>query len=73
MSCAVKLTLQRGQASPWGLRLQGGADFEKALVISHVTEGTPSHVSGLRVRCYIVISRYSLLTFSKVEIFENVL
>jgi len=48
MSCAVKLTLQRGQASPWGLRLQGGADFEKALVISHVTEGTPSHVSGLR-------------------------
>ena len=50
MPSIVRLTLQRSQPSPWGLRLQGGADFEKALVISHVTEGTPSHASGLRVR-----------------------
>lgn len=46
----VSLTLRRSQACPWGLRLQGGADFEKALVISHVTAGTPSHASGLMVR-----------------------
>ena len=50
MPSIVRLTLERSQPSPWGLRLQGGADFEKALVISHVTEGSPSHASGLRVR-----------------------
>ena len=50
MPSIVRLTLQRSQPSPWGLRLQGGADFEKALVISQVTEGSPSHTSGLRVR-----------------------
>ena len=48
----MRLTLQRSQPGPWGLRLQGGADFEKALVISHVTEGSPSHASGLRVRLH---------------------
>jgi len=48
MPSIVRLRLERSQASPWGLRLQGGADFEKALVISHVTEGSPSHASGLR-------------------------
>ena len=50
MPSVVSLTLERSQPCPWGLRLQGGADFEKALVISQVTEGTPSHASGLRVR-----------------------
>ena len=52
MPSIVRLRLERSQASPWGLRLQGGADFEKALVISHVTEGSPSHASGLRVRLH---------------------
>ena len=50
MASVVSLTLRRSQACPWGLRLQGGADFEKALVISHVTAGTPSYASGLMVR-----------------------
>lgn len=44
---AVELTLQRPAPGPWGLRLQGGLDFDKALVISHVTEGTHSSLSGL--------------------------
>lgn len=48
MSGLVTLTLVRTSSSPWGLRLQGGVDFEKALVISNVTEGTPSHQSGLK-------------------------
>ena len=49
MSSVIELTLERQEASPWGLRLQGGVDFEKALTISSVTEGSPSYVSGLRV------------------------
>ena len=48
---ALELTLQRSAPGPWGLRLQGGLDFDKALVISHVTEGTHSSLSGLMVRC----------------------
>ena len=48
---AVELTLQRPGPGPWGLRLQGGLDYDKALVISHVTEGTPSSQSGLMVQC----------------------
>jgi len=48
MSSVIELTLERQEASPWGLRLQGGVDFEKALTISSVTEGSPSYVSGLR-------------------------
>ena len=51
MSSVVEVTLQRTAGSgAWGLRLQGGIDFEKTLLISHVTEGSPSHVSGLMVR-----------------------
>ena len=45
----VQLTLQRNAPGPWGLRLQGGMDFEKSLVISHVVDGSPSNVSGLMV------------------------
>ena len=41
--------LVRPGPGPWGLRLQGGADFEKALVISHVAEGGHSAASGLKV------------------------
>ena len=52
---AVELTLQRTAPGPWGLRLQGGLDFDKALVISHVTEGTHSSLSGLMVHCIIVV------------------
>ena len=48
---ALELTLQRSAPGPWGLRLQGGLDFDKALVISHVTEGTHSSLSGLMVQC----------------------
>merc|ERR1719474_915934 len=44
----IELTLTRTSHQPWGLRLQGGADFEKALTISSVTEGSPSHLSGLK-------------------------
>ena len=47
---AVELTLQRPAPGPWGLRLQGGLDYDKALVISHVTEGTHSSLSGLMVQ-----------------------
>lgn len=43
----VQLSLQRNAPGPWGLRLQGGMDFEKSLVISHVVDGSPSNVSGL--------------------------
>ena len=50
MPSVVEVTLQRSTAGPWGLRLQGGVDFEKTLLISHVTEGTPSHASGLMVK-----------------------
>ena len=46
---ALELTLQRSAPGPWGLRLQGGLDFDKALIISHVTEGTHSSLSGLMV------------------------
>ena len=45
----VKVVLVRPGPGPWGLRLQGGADFEKALVISHVAEGGHSAASGLKV------------------------
>ena len=44
------MVLVRPGPGPWGLRLQGGADFEKALVISHVAEGGHSAASGLKVR-----------------------
>ena len=45
----VEVVLVRGAPGPWGLRLQGGADFEKALVISHVAEGGHSAACGLMV------------------------
>ena len=45
----MEVVLVRGGPGPWGLRLQGGADFEKALVISHVAEGGHSAASGLKV------------------------
>jgi len=48
MTSIVELTLTRQAASPWGLRLQGGLDFEKALSISSVTDGSPSYLSGLK-------------------------
>jgi len=48
MTAIIELTLTRQAASPWGLRLQGGVDFEKALSISSVTDGSPSHASGLQ-------------------------
>jgi len=48
MTAIIELTLTRQVASPWGLRLQGGVDFEKALSISSVTDGSPSHMSGLK-------------------------
>jgi len=48
MAAVMELTLSRATQQPWGLRLQGGVDFEKALSISSVTEGSPSHVSGLQ-------------------------
>ena len=49
MAAIIDLTLIRTSHQPWGLRLQGGADFEKALTISSVTEGSPSQLSGLQV------------------------
>merc|ERR1712013_874355 len=48
MAAIIDLTLIRTSHQPWGLRLQGGADFEKALTISSVTEGSPSQLSGLQ-------------------------
>jgi len=48
MAAIIDLTLIRTSQQPWGLRLQGGADFEKALTISSVTEGSPSQLSGLQ-------------------------
>ena len=62
---AVELTLQRPAPGPWGLRLQGGLDFDKALVISHVTEGTHSSLSGLMVQCIITLARVEYDHFSQ--------
>jgi len=53
-SSLVQVSLQRNAPGPWGLRLQGGVDFEKALVISHVTDGSPSNMSGLMTGDVIV-------------------
>jgi len=49
MTSIMELTLHRQGTSPWGFRLQGGADFEKALAISSVTDGSPSQTSGLQI------------------------
>lgn len=54
MPSLVQVSLQRNAPGPWGLRLQGGVDFEKALVISHVTDGSPSNMSGLMTGDVIV-------------------
>ena len=54
MPSLVQVSLQRKAPGPWGLRLQGGVDFEKALVISHVTDGSPSNMSGLMVKTSIL-------------------
>merc|ERR1719369_1050544 len=48
MTCNVELTLQKQEGTPWGFRLQGGVEFEKCLAISSVTDGSPSHLSGLK-------------------------
>ena len=55
---AVELTLQRPAPGPWGLRLQGGLDYDKTLVISHVTEGTHSSLSGLMVQYGALMWQY---------------
>lgn len=49
----IELTLTRDQPGPWGLRLQGGVDFERALTVV-VTEGSPSFNSGLRTGDVII-------------------
>ena len=59
MPSLVQVSLQRNAPGPWGLRLQGGVDFEKALVISHVTDGSPSNMSGLMVKTSIFYYRVS--------------
>ena len=62
---AVELTLQRPAPGPWGLRLQGGLDFDKALVISHVTEGAHSSLSGLMVHYSNVVRSQECDHFSQ--------
>ena len=51
MSCVChQVTLVRPAPGSWGLRLQGGVDVQKALAIINVTDGSPSEMSGLKVR-----------------------
>jgi len=50
----MDLTLSRDKPGPWGFRLQGGVDFEKALTVAFVNEGTFSYNSGLRTGDVIV-------------------
>ena len=45
----LELTLARQERKPWGFRLQGGVDFEKALVVQSVVDGSPSQAAGLQV------------------------
>lgn len=54
MPAIVEVTLRRSQAGPWGFRLQGGVDFEKALTVAFVTEGSHSAASGLQTGDVIV-------------------
>jgi len=44
----TEITLKRDKPGPWGFRLQGGVDFEKALSVVFVNEGSFSYNSGLR-------------------------
>lgn len=48
MPSTVSLNLTRDKPGTWGFRLQGGLDFDKALTVAFVTEGTFSYNSGLR-------------------------
>jgi len=50
----VNLTLCRDKPGPWGFRLNGGVDFEKALTVSFAQEGSFSFNSGLRTGDVIV-------------------
>lgn len=43
-----EINLVRDKPGPWGFRLQGGVDFEKALSVVFVNEGSFSFNSGLR-------------------------
>eukprot|EP00088_Acartia_fossae_P004933 TRINITY_DN12158_c0_g1_i1.p1 TRINITY_DN12158_c0_g1~~TRINITY_DN12158_c0_g1_i1.p1 ORF type:complete len:378 (+),score=84.24 TRINITY_DN12158_c0_g1_i1:49-1182(+) len=43
-----EIILNRQKPGPWGFRLQGGVDFEKALTVIFVNEGSFSYNSGLR-------------------------
>ena len=46
MTALVGVSLKRPAGASWGLRLQGGADFDKALVISKVVESSASATCG---------------------------
>jgi len=50
----INLTLTRDKPGPWGFRLQGGVDFEKALTVAFSQEGSSSFNSGLRTGDVIV-------------------
>jgi len=45
---SLELTLTRSKPGPWGFRLQGGVDFEKALTVVFVNPDSFSYNSGLR-------------------------
>lgn len=47
MAQLITVRLSRGDASPWGFRLQGGKDFGTPLVIQKVNGGSPAEKAGL--------------------------
>uniref|UniRef100_A0A6M2DWN4 Putative adaptor protein enigma n=1 Tax=Xenopsylla cheopis TaxID=163159 RepID=A0A6M2DWN4_XENCH len=48
MAQLISVRLSRGDACPWGFRLQGGKDFGTPLVIQKVNGGSPAERAGLQ-------------------------
>ncbi|XP_014239750.1 PDZ and LIM domain protein Zasp isoform X8 [Cimex lectularius] len=49
MAQLVNVRLSRGDASPWGFRLQGGKDFGQPLLVQKVNGGSLAERAGLQV------------------------
>ena len=63
----LELTLARQEKKPWGFRLQGGVDFEKALVVQSVVDGSPSQAAGLQV---VLSATYRHSDHNSIEVFR---